>query len=604
MTEQDWEAQRSSRDRLVVLVVGLGFAVVFLLVVVVVLVNLMAPEVFEDSSQSMQPTQLTAADLEPFTATFTDVASSSGVTAVQSTGAKGERLLPETMGSGIALGDFDGDRDDDLLLLSVGSTPTLYRNDSPLGGPIRFTDVTDGSGLGSILNSTTAALGDYDGDGRIDILVGTLDADHLLRNLGDLRFERVTRLGDGWTSAAGFADIDSDDDLDLVVLSYVEWSPEIDREVDYTLDGIGRAYGPPTGFAGTDLALHINQGDGTFTEESELRGLRIRRDDRDAPVMKGLGLLVQDIVPHQVDGFVDIFVANDTTANRLFRNNGSGYFEEVASVSGLAYDFDGKATGAMGVDRAFSANTGAENSLLAIGNFANEPSSFYRRLDYQWADFTEFEDVSLGSGVGAPTRLPLTFGTLLFDADLDGNNDLLQINGHIEPEIARIQSGQTYRQQAQLFRGTGKDPMFFEVPVEQIGALSKPIVGRSAVTSDLDRDGDPDLVVSHLDAVPLVLRNDLVTSKTGDSIIVHVDGPPGNLHAIGATVALSFPGVKYKQVITPTRSYMGQSSLSLVFSIPTGSTTINFITVTMPNQLEIRLSEVPVQDEITIRIPR
>ena len=206
---------------------------------------------------------------------------------------------------------------------------------------------------GRSLNSTTAALGDYDGDGRIDILVGTLDADHLLRNIGGLRFEPVTTLGDGWTSAAGFADIDSDDDLDLVVLSYVDWSPEIDREVDYTLDGIGRAYGPPTGFAGTDLALYINKGDGTFIEESEVRGLRIRRDDRDAPVMKGLGLLVQDIVPHKADGFADIFVANDTTANRLFQNNGSGYFEEVASVSGVAYDFDGKATGAMGVDRAF-----------------------------------------------------------------------------------------------------------------------------------------------------------------------------------------------------------------------------------------------------------
>lgn len=586
-----------------VLVVALGSAVVLLVVVLVVLINLTAPEVFERASRTMPPTPLAATDLDPFTATFTDVASSSGVTAVQSSGAKGERLLPETMGSGIALGDFDGDLDDDLLLLSVGSTPTLYRNDSPLGGPIRFTDVTEGSGLGSILNSTTAALGDYDGDGRIDILVGTLDADHLLRNIGGLRFEPVTTLGDGWTSAAGFADIDSDDDLDLVVLSYVDWSPEIDREVDYTLDGIGRAYGPPTGFAGTDLALYINKGDGTFIEESEVRGLRIRRDDRDAPVMKGLGLLVQDIVPHTADGFADIFVANDTTANRLFQNNGSGYFEEVASVSGVAYDFDGKATGAMGVDRAFQTNTGSGNSLLAIGNFANEPSSFYRRSDDRWADFTEFADISLGSGVGAPTRLPLTFGTLLFDADLDGNDDLLQINGHIEPEIARIQSGQTYRQSAQLFRGTGKDPMFFEVPGDQIGALSKPIVGRSAVTSDLDRDGDPDLVVSHLDAVPLVLRNDLETSVSGDSITVHVDGPPGNLHAIGATVELRCNGVNYMQMVTPTRSYMGQSSLSLVFPLPAATTTITFISVTMPNQLEIRLSDVPVQDEIVIRVP-
>ena len=161
MTEQDWTAIRSNRDRVVALVVAVGLGVVVLIVTLVLLINLTVPEVFERRSRSMQPTLLVAADLEPFTATFTDVAESSGVTAVQSTGAKGERLLPETMGSGVALGDFDGDRDDDLLLLSVGSTPTLYRNDSPRGGPIRFTDVTEGSGLESILNSTTAALGDY-----------------------------------------------------------------------------------------------------------------------------------------------------------------------------------------------------------------------------------------------------------------------------------------------------------------------------------------------------------------------------------------------------------------------------------------------------------
>lgn len=604
MTERDWDGERSHRDRLVGLVVLAGLGVSVLVVGCFLVVHHLVPESYFRRGRAIQPTVLTLENFPVWGASFTDVAGAAGVTAVQATGAAGERLLPETMGSGVVLGDLDDDGDDDLLLLSVGSTPTLYRNDSPRGGPIRFTDVTEGSGLESIPETTTAAVGDHDGDGRVDLLVGTLGPDRLLRNLGELRFETVRELGDGWTSAAGFADIDGDTDLDLVVLSYVEWSPAIDREVDYTLDGIGRAYGPPTGFKGTNLALWINGGDGTFQEESARRGLRATGTSSEtsnlppAP-MKGLGLLLQDIVPHRPDGAVDVFVANDTTPNRLFRNDGTGNFSEVGLDEGLAYDLDGRSTGAMGVDIARSLGND-DYTVIAIGNFSNEPSSLHRRMDYRWSDAEVFSDISLSSGVGAPTRPSLTFGTLLVDLDLDGEVDLLQVNGHLEPEIGRVQSGQDYRQRAQIFRNTGGEPLFLEVPAEQLGDLARPVVGRAAATADLDRDGDPDLVISHLDSVPLVLRNDL--DDTGmRNCRIRIKGPAGNPHGIGTMVTVYANG-GFRQMVARTRSYLAQSSPVLLFPVPAEDATLDVL-LELPDGRTIRHSEVPVQDEMTFRLP-
>ena len=555
-----WKQVRSRHDALVGWMVGLGLVAVIFLVCLMVMLNAFKPELFRSRS-GMEPTPLAFEDLPEINASFTDVAEQAGVTHVQATGATGERLLPETMGSGIALGDFDGDHDTDLLLLSYGSTPALYRNDSPRGGPIRFTDVTEGSGLEGITHSMTSALGDYDADGRLDVLVGRVGPDILLRNTGDFRFEETGRYGNGWTTAAGFADIDGDSDIDLLVGSYVVWSPEIDREVDFTLDGIGRAYGPPTGFAGTDLALYMNDGAGTLTDEAAERGLHVRRADRDEPVMKTLGLLLQDL---DGDGDIDIFVANDTTANRYFINAGTGSFREAAAEQGLAYDLDGNPTGAMGVD---TAGAGRSNWMV-IGNFANEPDSVYR-MD-TWNN-NGWREESLSSGIGAPTRAPLTFGTLLLDINLDGHLDLVQVNGHIEPDIARVQSGQTYRQSAQLFIGTDGNPSFIEVPSDRLGDLAEPIVGRALAAADLDRDGDPDLLVSRLDQPPMILRNGHKPEGEVAALTVRVRGDSGNIDALG-TVVESYVGYNRSRVpLTRTRSYLVQSDLMQSFILTSNS---------------------------------
>lgn len=610
MNEGQWKARRSEGDQLVLIVVGAGLVLIVLLIVGFAMFRWLQPETFRNNrGAALAPTQVTLEDFEPFGASFTDVAEEAGVNKVQASGAKGERLLPETMGSGVALGDLDGDGDSDLLLLSYGSTPALYRNDSPMGGPIRFTDVTPGSGLESIEHSTTAGLGDFDGDGLIDIYMGRVGPDQLLRNTGEFQFELNRELGDGWTSAVGFGDIDNDHDLDLVVASYVVWSPEIDREVDYTLDGIGRAYGPPTGFKATNLALHVNDGSGGFTEESEERGLRVLRDDRDVPVMKALGLLLEDLDKYSdLSTGIDIVVANDTTGNRLFINDGSGHFTEAGIEAGVAYDLDGKSTGAMGIDRT---HFGYRGSLLVIGNFANEPSSVYiddsspRNSVQSGIPVPVFDESGSTSGVGPATRNSLTFGTLLFDADLDGETDLLQVNGHIEPEIGRVQEGQTYPQRAQLFRGTGDRPMFLEVPAEQLGDLSEPIVGRAAAHSDLDGDGDIDLVISRVDEVPLIMRNDLVLPEGRKAVKIRLVGAGKNPDAYGAKVRVEYRmgGSKQEWMVSPTRSYMSQSDVVHVVPVD-AMKTIASIQVWFPGGMHVTVHSPSVKDgEIVVYEP-
>ena len=190
-------------------------------------------------------------------------------------------------------------------------------------------------------------------------------------------------------------------------------------------------------------------------------------------------------------------------------------------------------------------------------------------------------------------------------APVEGHDgaDLLQVNGHIEPEIARVQNGQTYLQSTQLFRGTGHEPIFLEVPSEEIGALSRPIVGRAAATADLDRDGDPDLVISHLDSAPLVLRNDLVLPTGASSCTIHVVGPPDNPHGIGVMVTLRMNGVFSRQVVTRTRSYLGQSTASLVFPVTAGTKMINQISVKFGKDEELVLQNIPLQEEIFVPLP-
>jgi hypothetical protein len=352
----------------------------------------------------------------------------------------------------------------------------------------------------------------------------------------------------GWTTAAGFADFDADGDLDVVLGRYVEWSAEIDFSVGYTLTGIGRAYGAPNGFRGTDVAFLEQVAPMRFEDRSEERGFVARNRATGEPLSKSLGFVIADV---DTDGDLDVFVANDTVQNLLFVNDGRGRFAERGIESGIAFDRNGAATGAMGCDASHLRNDRAV--AIAVGNFANEPASLFVT-----SGDGRFSDDAIVDGISAATRRALSFGVVFIDLDADGREDLVLANGHIEPRIAEVQASQSWAQAAQVFRNIGESGgrTFSEVPAAGLGALAHPLVGRGLAWGDLDGDGAPDLVVGQVRGAPLVTRN---RAEQGASLVVRLDDPgvPGNRAAIGAIVAADGPGgTVLVRSIMPTRSYL------------------------------------------------
>ena len=516
---------------------------------------------------------------------FTDVTGSGGVDFVHTNGATGEKLLPETMGSGCAFLDYDNDGDQDLLLINATSWPedvqanppatmALYRND----GSGRFEDVTVEAGLDVTFYGTGVACGDYDSDGDVDLFIGALGTNHLFRNDDGIFVEQTNFAGVAggesmWSTSAGFFDYDNDGNLDLFVCNYVQWSREIDLQLNFTLNGTDRAYGPPLQYQGTDSYLYHNNGDGTFTDVTRAAGIAVANPATGASMGKALAVTFADV---DNDGYLDIFVANDTVQNFLFRNLGDGTFEEVGAVSGMAFDTMGGATGAMGIDAGEIRNDGRLG--IGIGNFANEPSSFYVQQPH---DPWQFADMSSAEGVGSPSRLKLSFGLFFFDYDLDGWLDMLQTNGHLEGEINEIQPSQHYRQPAQLFWNCGAQASscFAVVPEANLGDLARPIVGRGAAYADIDGDGDQDILLTQTGGPPLLLRND---QQLGHHWLrVKLIGSSSNRDAIGTRVELVADGIIQRRQVMPTCSYLSQVELPITFGL--GETTQISVRITWPN---------------------
>ena len=500
---------------------------------------------------------------------FTDITESAGITFIHENGATGEKLLPETMGGGVAFLDFDSDGDQDLLLVnssvwsdsSTDELPTsaLYAND----GQGLFQDVTEAAGLKVNCYGMGVAVGDYDSDGDQDVFISTMGSNILLRN-DDSTFVDVSQAAkvqgdkDRWSTSCGWLDYDNDGDLDLLVGNYVQWSPEIDLAQDFRLTGIGRAYGPPFSFQGSYPYLYRNEGDGTFTDVSESSCIQVKNLATGVPQSKTLGIAPVDV---NHDGWIDIVVANDTVRNQLLINQQDGTFLDEGIASGIAFDASGKARGAMGIDVGCFRNDDCLG--IAIGNFANEMSALY----VSDGKAVVFTDDAIPTGLGPQTRGDLCFGLLFLDVDLDGRLDLLAANGHLEDDINLVQKSQHYRQPVKLFWNAGMsgETEFVAVSDENVKDLASPLVGRGAAYADIDSDGDLDVIVTQVGGPPALLRNDHVTNQ--HYLRLKLEGSTCNRDAIGAWVEVQRGERLLRRQVMPTRSYLSQVELPVTIGL-------------------------------------
>ena len=484
-----------------------------------------------------------------------DATRAAGIDFRHNSGAFGEKYLPETLGAGCAFLDYDNDGWQDILLVNGmdwpghkrgRSTLRLYRNNR--NGA--FTDVTRRAGLDVEMYGMGVAIGDYNNDGFPDLFVSCVGQSRLFENTGRGTFIDVTeRSGlagrSGFSSSALWFDYDRDGLLDLFVCNYVKWSPQ--QNVRCSLDGKQRSYCTPEAYRGSTCWLFRNRGGGRFEDVTAKAGLFDSSS-------KSLGVTMFD---YDLDGWPDLFVANDTQPNKLYRNMRNGTFEEVAVRAGLAFSADGKARAGMGVDVGDYDNSGAFS--LAVTNFDNEMMGLYHS-----AGKGIYTDQAMQSEVGRLTRKSLGFGCFFFDADLDGMLDLLVVNGHIDDALAPMRGDVHYAQPPNLFLNVGGG-RFHDVAGEAGPGFAKPKVGRGAAFGDFDNDGDLDVLITTNNGPACLYRNDQLGGN--HSIRFRLIGTESNRDGIGATVRIYYAGQTGLRMVCGGRSYLSQSELPVTFGL-------------------------------------
>ena len=484
---------------------------------------------------------------------FTDITAAAGIKFTHNSGRAGKKWLPETMGSGCAFIDVDGDGWQDIVLVNSKdwtprgrrSTAALYRNNR--NGT--FTDITRGSGLDIEVYGLGVAIADYDNDGRDDLYLTALDGDHLFHNEGGGRFRDVTResgiRNSAFSASAVWFDYDRDGKVDLFVANYVQWNAKADLWC--SLDGATKSYCTPESYKGVSSRLFHNLGGGRFEDVTEKAGLY-------EPTGKSLGAAVID---YDNDGWPDLFVANDTQPNKLYHNKRNGTFSEEAMRAGVAYGEDGAARGAMGVDAADYDRSGRTH--LLVGNFSNQMLGLYHNEGNGL-----FVDEAPRSTVGRSSLLSLTFGCFFFDYDNDGWPDIFAANGHIEEEIGRVQPRIQFREPPLLFRNLGKG-RFEDVSKSAGQDFSVPMVARGAAYADFDHDGDLDLLISSNHGPARLLRND--GGNRNHWLTVRLSGTKSNRDGIGAVVRVESASGRQVQTVHTGSSYCSQSDLALTFGL-------------------------------------
>jgi hypothetical protein len=546
-------------------------------------------------------------------ARFVDVTERAGIRFRHQSSRTARKYFIETMGSGCAFLDADGDGWQDLLLLNNAPLPggrvlgrptlALYRNEggsrpttddqapsSKLQAPSippTFADVTKEAGLAVEMYAMGCAIGDYDNDGRDDIYVTcVLGPSRLFRNesvrAGAPYFRDVTApagvANSGkWGASAAWLDYDRDGLLDLFVCNYVKYASLADDVPCYAAGGKKRVYCIPVAYEAVPCTLYRNEGGGRFRDVTVASGIG-------AAAGKALGVAVWDA---DDDGWPDLFVANDTVASFQFRNEGNSagggpvQFREIGTETGVAYDEEGNPHSGMGIDTADVQNDG--RTWVAIANFQGQQTALYRE-----AGPLLFEDVRRESRVGPGSSGVLGFGLLFLDYDNDGLQDLLQVNGHVQDDIQEREPDVTYRQPTRLFRNLG-DGTFAETG-QRLGApFSKRIVGRGCASGDFDNDGRPDLLIACNNGPALLWHNE--TQGERQWLTLRLIGRQSNRNGIGARVRATAGGVTQTKRVRSGSSYLSQSDLRLHFGL--GPHRAADIEVRWPSGAVDRIAAVP-----------
>jgi enediyne biosynthesis protein E4 len=521
--------------------------------------------------------------------TFTDVTAQAGIHFRHNNGGFGKKYLPETMGSGVCVIDYDNDGWPDILFVNSSdwpdhrttrTTPALYHNNH--NGT--FTDVTKQAGLDVEMYGMGCAVGDYDNAGYDDIYITAIGGSHLFHNNGNGTFTDVTKQAgvadSGFPASAVWFDYDHDGRLDLFVAHYVEWSEATDQFC--SLDNTHKSYCTPERYKGESARLYRNLGNGRFEDVTKKAGLY-------DPSSKSLGIALVDL---DNDGWLSLFVSNDTQPNKLWKNNRNGTFTDQAFAAGVAYNDAGKARAGMGADAADYDGSGRQS--LVIGNFTNEGLSLYQN---QGSGL--FVDQAISAGLAEPSQRVLTFGLFFFDYDLDGLPDIFAANGHVADDVSVLQPSLHYAEPPLLFRNRG-DGKFENVSGKVGPAMRQPMVARGAAYLDYDNDGDLDVVINVNNGPARLLRND--NGNRNDMLRMKLIGTKSNRDAIGARVTVTAAsGARMMQMVKTGSSYLSQSELPLTFGLgkPEPGRTVN-VEIAWPSGRRESLPHVAADQFITV----
>jgi hypothetical protein len=524
---------------------------------------------------------------QPVKVTFTDITAEAGIT-FKHVASPEKKYIVESMGGGVALFDYDNDGDLDIFLVnsltvdlvkSKGKTKSdLYRND----GNGKFTEVAAKAGLSDVGWGMGVAVGDYNNDGFEDLYVTCLGPDHLFKNNGNGTFTDVTvKAGVSdprWSTGASFFDYDRDGDLDLFVANYVDFDinhlPEFGQGQTCQYKSIPVQCGP-RGLKGAGDSLFRNNGDGTFTDVSKQAGVS------DPDGFYGLGVMTSDF---DGDGWIDLFVANDSTPNFYYHNNGDGTFKEIGFSGGTAVNENGSEQGSMGVTAGDYDHDGRID--LFITNFADEYNTLYHNDGPN-----SFTDVSYAAKVAAVSLPYVGWGTKFFDYDNDGWVDIFVANGHVYPQLP------SYRQ-PRLLHHNNRDGTFTEVSAEFGKLLTENRASRGVAFGDIDNDGDVDLIVADLDGPPQLLRND--NGNANNSILVKTIGVKSNRSGIGARVKVVAGDLTQTDEVRSGDSYLSQSDSQLHFGLEK-RTKVDLIEVRWPSGVVDKITGVGVNRILTVK---